>query len=35
MDGQVVEEVAAFLERRRADLGPIICDPVMVTTSGE
>lgn len=31
---EVVEEVASFLEANAGALGPIICDPVMVTTSG-
>lgn len=31
---QVVEEVASFLEAKQGALGPIVCDPVMVTTSG-
>lgn len=29
-----MEEVASFLEAKQGALGPIICDPVMVTTSG-
>ncbi len=31
---EVVREVGTFLGRKAAALGPVVCDPVMVTTSG-